>query len=511
MPMLIPGLTLDDATDVPVYRQIADGIRSAAADGRLAPGHRLPATRDLARQLGVNRNTVVAAYDELAAAGWVESHTGRGTFVAARPPAAAAGAHDEALSEDGWLMSFSRAVEGPAIDNLRSFYQLAIADEGISFAGSYPAADLLPVDAFRRAMEATLDAEGERAFVYGPTAGHGPLRETIAARMRANGARTDAENVLITNGAQQAIELVFHAFVERGEAVAIEEPTYTGALSVLGSLGARVIGVPVDDEGIRPDLLALALERHRPKLLYVQPTFQNPTSGEMGEARRRAVLSIAARNRCVVVEDDWAGGLRYEGEEPPSLWALDGGRRTIHLGTFSKKLLPGLRLGWVAAPPAVMERLAALKQIRDCGTSLLLQAVLHRFLEDGGLEEHLTRVLPSYRRRRDTMLRALGRCFPTGAAWTRPRGGMFVWATLPADADGEALFQAARQRGVLYSKGDLFHPDGGGRNTLRLAFSAASPSEIDSGVATLGELLRELASEPSGERARQRSQAVPIL
>jgi DNA-binding transcriptional MocR family regulator len=509
--MLIPGLTIDGTTDVPVYRQIAEGIRTATGDGRLRPGQRLPATRDLARQLGVNRNTVVSAYDELAAEGWVESHTGRGTFVAARAAAPERGALASEAAEDGWRMSFARAVEGPAVERLHALYQLAIAAEGISFAGSYPAPDLLPVEAFRRAMSAALDEHGERLFVYGPTAGHEPLRETIAERMRADGGRADADGILITNGAQQAIELVFHAFVERGEPVVIEEPTYTGALSVLATLGARVIGVPVDEEGIRPDLLAIALERHRPKLMYVQPTFHNPTTAEMSEARRRAVLALAARNRCVVVEDDWAGGLRYEGEEPPTLWALDGGQRTIYLSSFSKKLLPGLRLGWVAAPPVVMERLLALKQIRDCGTSLLLQAGLHRFLRQGGLEQHLVRVLPAYRRRRDTMLRALGRHFPPEASWTRPRGGLFVWATLPPGADGDQLFEAACRRGILYSKGELFHTDGGGRDTLRLAFSAAAPADIDAGVAALGELLREFRSEEAQARVRQRSQAVPIL
>jgi len=509
--MLIPGLTIDDASDVPVYRQIADGVRTAAGDGRLRSGHRLPATRDLARQLGVNRNTVVAAYDELAAEGWVESHTGRGTFVAARSTAPGARGLAGGGAAERWLPSFSRAVEGPAVQNLHTFYQLAISNEGISFAGSYPAPDLLPVAAFRSAMAAALAEHGERVLVYGPTAGYGPLRETIAARMRADGSRTDAEDVLITNGAQQAIDMVFHAFLERGDPVVIEEPTYTGALSVLGSLGARVIGVPVDEEGIRTDLLAIALERHRPKLLYVQPTFHNPTSGVMSESRRRTLLALAARSRCVVVEDDWAGGLRYEGSELPTLWALDGGRRTIYLSTFSKKLIPGLRVGWVAAPPAVIERLLALKQIRDCGTSPLLQAGLHRFLRDGGLEEHLANVLPAYRRRRDTMLRALGEHFPAEAAWTRPRGGLFVWSSLPDGADGEELFQAARQRGVLYSKGDLFHGSGGGRNMLRLAFSAASPAEIESGVATLGELIRERRPEEAQSRMRQKGQAVPIL
>ena len=507
--MTNPGLHIDWDSPTPVYRQIAEGVRDAAREGRLESGDRLPPTRDLARQLGVNRNTVVAAYEALAAEGWVESHTGRGTFLVSRPTAASAPAAYAPRGETTWFTGFSRAVED--LGGLESIYRLAIADEGISFVGSYPTGDLLPVEGYGRALAAALAEHGSSILGYGATAGQSSLRETIAAEMVAKGSPASADGILITNGAQQALELVFRAFVERGDSVVIEEPTYTGALSVAASLGARTVGVPLDEEGMRPDLLALALERHRPRLIYVQPTFQNPTSRVTSEVRRREILALARRHRCLIVEDDWAGDLRFEGEDLPSLHAIDGGAQVIYVSTFSKKLMPGIRLGWVAAPRAVLERLVELKRIQDCGSSPLLQAALDRYLRDGGLAEHLAQVRPAYRQRRDAMLGALESHFPEGAGWTRPSGGLFLWVTLPSSFDGGELFVAARREGVLYSRGELFHGDGSGRNQFRLTYSAASISEIESGVATLGRLIHERWPDRAEPAGLGTVEAVPIF
>ena len=499
--VLLHGLTVDPSSRVPVYRQIADGIRLGLEQGRFQPGLRLPATRDLARALDVNRNTVVAAYDALAREGLVSSHTGRGTFLTEpRIPEAEA---------DPFAHLFARAVEGSKVASLLSVYRTAISKEGISFAGSFPAADLMPVETFRRAMAAVLRERGEELLSYGPTAGHFPLRETIAEGMRRRGSRVDAEGVLVTNGSQQGLELVFRTFVDPGDTVLVEDLTYTGALSVLASLDARAVGVPGDDEGIRPDLLGRALERHRPSLLYVQPTFHNPTARVMGEARRREVLALAARHGCIVVEDDWGGNLRLEGQDLPTLHALDASGRVVYLSTLSKKLLPGLRLGWVAAAPPVLERLVALKQVADCGTSPLLQAALHRFLHEGGLEDHLRRVKRVYRERRDAMLAALQRHLGDRATWTRPEGGLFVWTRLRHGLDASALFAEAAERGVLFSRGELFHADGLARDCMRLTYSGVTPEQIEQGMEILGELVRAREGKP--EAAPLEADAVPIL
>jgi len=503
-------LSIDLTAATPVYRQIADRIRDALREGRIAPGQQLPPTRDLAKRLRVNRNTVIAAYDLLVETGAATGQTGRGTFLAGATGAAAARRKGEA-PDDPWFGAFARAVEGAGVGNLLTIYRIATSHEGISLAGGYPAGELMPVEEFARAMTRTLAERGTEVLSYGPTAGYGPLRETIAAEMRAKGAGCAASSILVTNGSQQALELVFRTLIDPGGTVLVEEPTYTGAISVLAALDARVVGVPMDEEGIRPDLLALAMERHRPRVLYVQPTFHNPTTRVMGIARRGEVLDIAARFRCLVVEDDWAGDLRFDGERLPSLHTLDGGRHVLYLSTFSKKLLPGLRVGWVAAPEPVFERLLALKQIEDCGTSPLVQAALHAFIESGGQEEHLARVRSAYRARAFAMDSAIRRHVPDGASWTRPQGGLFTWVVLPDSLDGDELFAAARERGVLVGRGSLFHVSGGGRNTLRLTFSSASEEQIDSGIAILGGLLRERWPKVRAASRADDFEAVPIL
>jgi DNA-binding transcriptional MocR family regulator len=369
----------------------------------------------------------------------------------------------------------------------------------------------MPVEEFGKAMARVLGDRGVEALTYGPTAGYAPLRETIAAGMRRNGSAGDPASILVTNGSQQALELAFRALVDPGDAVVVEEPTYTGAISALAALGARLVGVPLDAEGIRPDLLALAMERHRPRVLYVQPTFHNPTSRVMGEARRREVLDIAARHRCLVVEDDWAGDLHFEGAHAPSLHALDGGRHVLYISTFSKKLLPGLRIGWIAAPEPVFDRLLALKQIEDCGTSPLVQAALHEFIAWGGQDDHLARVRTAYRSRALAMDAAMRAEFPSGARWTAPKGGLFTWVELPESIDGDELFAAARDRGVLIGRGSLFHVASPGRNTLRLTFSAESEGRIREAIAILGGLLRERWPNVRTDARAADVEAVPIL
>ncbi len=525
--MPIPGLIIDVHSEVPVYRQIADGILAATATGRLAPGDRLPPTRELAQALQVNRNTVVSAYELLAAGNHIHSRTGRGTFIA-DPESAEAEANRAPAGEpngpamtgdpaaDDWFSAFSETVDGPGIDRLFSAYRLATVTEGISFAGSYPARDLLPAAAFRKSLRAALKEEGEAVLAYGPTAGYPPLRNTLAREMTRKGVEVSAEKILVTNGAQQALDLVFRTFLDPGDSVIVEDPTYTGALSVIGSLRSKLVGVPMDEQGIRPDLLEAALVRHHPRLIYLQPSFQNPTTTVMSETRRREVLALALHHGCPIVEDDWASDLRFEGKDHPTLYAMDRGRHVIYIGTFSKKLMPGVRIGWIAAPQEVLRKLVALKQISDCGTSPILQAGLQHYLEAGLLRAHLKKVRAEYRNRRDLMLESMSRYFPPKVRWSVPRGGMFLWVTLPEGLDSGELFVAARRKNVLFSRGDLFHVDGQGPggaadNTLRLTFSSASPEQIDLGIRTLGDLIRTRWSDSEEDGGEKLVEAMPIL
>jgi len=320
-----------------------------------------------------------------------------------------------------------------------------------------------------------------------------------------------ADEVLITNGSQQAIDLIARAFVDHGDLVLIENPTYSGAISSFESFGARLAGLPLDGEGLLPGTISRSAGRNGAKLLYLTPSFQNPTTAVMPLDRRRRILEEAAASNLLVVEDDWAGGLRFEGEDLPALRSLDGEGRVIYLSTFAKMLIPGLRIGWIAAQRPVIERLVVLKQINDYCSSPLVQAALDEFCRSGALSRHLNVVRAVYRERRDRMVAALARHFPAGAFWTRPEGGLFLWVRLPAPIDAGALQSEAESRGVIVSAGDPFYLEGRGPSCLRLTFASATNAEIDRGIRVLGSILKKLLSAQGRRRREPAPEAVPLV
>ncbi|HKY34233.1 MAG TPA: PLP-dependent aminotransferase family protein [Candidatus Polarisedimenticolia bacterium] len=502
------GITLDKQSATPIYEQIARQLREAMESGRLAGEARLPTTRALASRLRVNRLTVARAYEELSREGRIAAHVGRGTFVAAggaagrRGPAALPGT----LS---WAALFARASDRAV--QAGGAPGRPPARGAISFASVFPDPALFPVERFRSALDDVLRREGHRILAYGPPAGYPPLREMIAAGLRTRGMGVSADQVVITNGSQQGIDLVARALLDPGDCVLVENPTYTGAVQVFHSYGAEIAGVPVDSEGILVPQAEEAVERRRPKLVYVMPNFQNPTSGTMSLARRRAMVDLCAARRLPVLEDDFGGDLRFEGEDLPALRAMPGGQDVIYLSTFAKKLLPGLRIGWLAAPREMAERLERLKKITDYSTSLLLQAALHEFCRRGELDRHLAQVVQEYRRRRDAMLSAMKRCFPREVAWTRPLGGLVVWVTLPAGVDADMVARDAESKGVLVGRGDLFHLEGGARGNLRLTFSQAGARDIHRGIRVLGDVIQKsIRQRRTGPRGRA-AEPLPLI
>jgi DNA-binding transcriptional MocR family regulator len=280
---------------------------------------------------------------------------------------------------------------------------------------------------------------------------------------------------------------------------------------VFHSFGAELVGVPVDEEGAIVSLIEEAVTRHRPKLIYLMPNFQNPTSETMSLRRRHALIDLAVSRRVAILEDDFGGDLRFEGPDLPALKALDRGDNVVYVSTFAKKLLPGLRIGWIAAPAAMADRLTRLKKITDYSTSLLLQAALYHFCRHGDLERHLANVVDRYRERRDAMLSAMKRSFPAGVTWSRPRGGLVVWVTLPPDADAAEVAAAAASRSVLVGRGDLFYVDGGRRQNLRLTFSQAGPREIHAGIRVLGEIIKQRMRVRRPVRGTARAESLPLI
>jgi 2-aminoadipate transaminase len=506
------NLVLDRDRPVPLARQIEAQLERLIRERLLGAGAKLPATRELARSLGVNRATVALAYEELVAAGWARAHVGQGTFVAERPdepaPPAEAPAVRLALDWDGLVSRGARVIAADA-ERARALAPPAAGDDVVSFAGGMPDSGLFPTDAFRRVLNQVIRDEGDVLLQYYPVGGYPPLRRALAAYLLRFGVEARPEEILIVNGSQQGFDLIARTLVDPGDAVAIEQPTYPRAMQVFRAAGARLVTVPWDGGGPRVDTLARAVERQAPKLFYCQPCAHNPTGLAIEPGPRERLLALAARHGMPIVEDGFDGSLYYGPRPAGPLKAYDRDGVVLYIGTFSKVLFPGLRLGWLVAPPPVLERLEAAKQVADLHTSALLQAAVHRFCERRLLDRHVARVAAEYGRRRDLLLAALRRHMPEGTRWTEPRGGFSLLLTLPDGLAAAALLPRAVERGVAFTPGAAFFADGGGEDTLRLSFSSVPAARIDEGARRLGEVIRAAQRRPA-RRAPERA-AVPLV
>jgi DNA-binding transcriptional MocR family regulator len=354
-------------------------------------------------------------------------------------------------------------------------------------------------------MAHVLDTSGQTLLQPCPIEGYYPLRQTIAQRMVGRGATVRAENILVVTGSQQGLDLIARAFLRAGDEVVVEAPCYLGALQIFSAAGARLLGVPMDEEGMRLDILENILIRYRPKLIYTLPTFQNPSGRTMAPRRRLRLLELARRYRVPIVEDDPYGELYYTEQPPSPLLALDQEGYVIYLSTFSKILFPGLRLGWAAAPRPVIERLSQIKQLADLHCSTLIQGAVHEFCHKGALDKHLDHVRDLYRQRRDAMLSALAEHGPAGLEWDEPQGGFNLWCRLPPELKARQLMAEAGRRSVALVPGEVFYPDGGGQEEMRLNFSCPPVALIEEGVqrlsAAMAALVRRRKIEEPGREA----------
>jgi 2-aminoadipate transaminase len=381
----------------------------------------------------------------------------------------------------------------------------------ISFAGGLPAPELFPSERCQAATCEVLSQRGAVALQYGPTEGYPPLREFICGQMSRYGIYAQPENVVITHGSQQALDIIGKLLINPGDRILVEEPTYLGALQAWNAYQAEYLGVPIDDDGLCTDRLEPAL-REGPKFMYVLPNFQNPGGTTLSLSRRHELVGLSNKYGIPIVEDDPYGALRSEGEHLPPLVALDCQLQSraglnghgfmegnvIYLGTFSKTLAPGLRLGWIVAPVEVIDQGVMAKQGMDLHTSTFTQMLVYEMVKDGFLDEHVRRIRRVYGERRQVMLDALARYFPAGCSWTRPQGGLFLWARVPDWIDTAALLDEAVKSRVAYVPGFAFYSDPArGRNTMRLNFSNAQPSQIDEGIRRLGNLLKQVIVEHS--------------
>lgn len=471
--MLSSDFTLDSSSDVPIYRQLSDSIRASIEKGSIKPGERLPATRELAAQLGLNRATVSAAYSLLEQSGLLRGHVGRGSFVAQVRP-------EPELS--------AAALDWEAILPPVEHEPLSPEQALISFAASRPAREAFPLMQFRRLSKEVIDSpEAADILQLGSAYGYAPLRRYLLEQaVQADLARA-SDDLIITNGCQQALDLLSRLFAGGTCRVLMEDPVYHGLPRVFQRAGATVIPAPLDAHGIDIAVLSGLIQQHRPRVLVVTPNFQNPTGATLSLDRRRRVVEMAQRSGLVLVENDVYGELRYFGRDLPSLKQLDESGNTILLRSYSKVSFPGLRVGWVLAPQPVVARLAEAKQISDLHSDQLSQAVLLRFAESGELARHLERTRAAGRERLQALMAACSRYLPAGTSFIRPEGGMNLWLEVPAPLTAQALLPRAEERGVTFLPGNFFsagrpHPRG-----LRISFGGLTPDQITQGIRLLGE------------------------
>lgn len=385
---------------------------------------------------------------------------------------------------------FAERVNKLRSSAVREILKVTEMPEVISLAGGLPAEELFPIAEIQAAVNYVLENENAAAALqYGPTEGYLPLRREVAAIMRERGVSCSAEEILITSGSQQSLDLLGRVFLDQGDTVLVENPTYLGAIQAFEAFEPRFKAIPTDDQGMLPEALERAIIEQPPKLVYLVPTFQNPTGRTMNRERRQAVAEILRRHQVLLVEDDPYSELRFEGEELPSIKSLENDW-VIYLSTFSKTVVPGFRVGWMVGDPRLIGNIAKCKQGADLHTNSLVQYILVRYLQETDSQSHIARIRAEYKRRKNAMLEALAREFPPEIRWSLPEGGMFLWLQLPEGINTEPLLAEAVAEKVAFVPGKPFFVGEGGENTMRLNYSNSGPEMIDEGIRRLARLIR---------------------
>lgn len=517
-------LQLQGESHVPLYVQIRDQLRAMVHSGELRAGDRIPASRELAQHLGVHRTTVANAYAELESEGLIQGHVGRGTFIRESRSHSAA---------NGRGSGFGNGVAAPVLlpppgvsGNGAVRWETLFADErgeealsrlmpavpagAISFIVARPASEHFPIDKLSACAQAALKRDGSRVLQLGSSDGFAPLKRAIVGLLTREGLKVKEDQLLITGGCQQALDLLSKAFLRPGDSVILENPTYPGALAVFSAARVRCLGVNVrtvssETAGAGMDLeeLETTLVQNRVKLIVVTPDFQSPTGTTMPASARRRLLDLATRHQAPIVEDHIYARLHFRSEPLPSLKSLDRTGIVLHVDSFSKIAFPGLRVGWIVAPESVIDRLRLVKQYTDLHTDQLAQATLAEFLQQGFLDKHLKAMRRVYASRLGVLLDSMERFMPEGVEWTRPEGGMSIWVTLPPGFDASELSVHARERGVLFSPGRYFYVQVPRPNAFRLGFAGVDERRIARGIEILGEELRiEMRNRRRGSARR---------
>lgn len=475
--MAIVPIQLDLSNNTPLYRQIAHALKEQIKQGQLSPETKLPPIRELAEQLGVNNSTVAAAYKELVADGYAYSKVGSGTFV--------------------------RAASQIPRTGIAVVRQISVPEQGINFASSTPTPDVFPVQDFKNLINRVLDRDGGLAFAYQESQGYYPLRQSLADYLHSLGISTSPENVHVISGAQQGIDLVAKALVTPEDTVVVESPTYQGAIASFSSRGARIISVPIEDGGPNLELLANLFSKYKPRLFYTMPYYQNPTGYSYSAATLSELLKLLREYDVIAVEDDYLSELSFTGRDNRPLKTLDKEERVIYIKSFSKILMPGLRMGLLVAPAQYTSALIAAKQHSDISTSGLLQRTFDLYLRDNIWQKSLQHMKKVYHARYDTLVAAIKQHFPSQITVQFPDGGLHLWVKLPARISSLHLYEHCRVRDVLITPGTYFAPDNH-RQYFRLSFAAVHREQIERGITIVADVINRLLDT-------QRQELQPLL
>ncbi|KGG80009.1 PLP-dependent aminotransferase family protein [Caloranaerobacter azorensis] len=390
-------------------------------------------------------------------------------------------------------LNYAERMGNIRASEIRELLKLTEKPEVISFAGGLPAPELFPVEEMKEITREVLEEEGEKVLQYGTTEGYTPLRKKIAERMAKVGVNVTYENILITSGSQQGLDFTGKIFLDPGDVVICESPSYLGAINAFKAYQCSFAEVPTDDDGMIIEELEKILEKtERAKFIYVIPDFQNPSGRTWSVERRKRLVEVANKYNLPIIEDNPYGELRFEGERPPAIKHFDTEGRVIFLGTFSKTFCPGLRLGWTCADTEVLQKYILVKQGADLQTSTIAQRELNKFLEKYDLDEYIEKIKKVYKRRRDLMLNTMKEEFPEGIKYTYPEGGLFTWVELPEHINARELLEKAIEKNVAFVPGGSFFPNGGHENTMRLNYSNMDEERIVIGIKRLAEVIKEM-------------------
>ncbi len=483
---------LDHHSLKPLYLQIQEIIAEKILEHQLPPGSKLPPERELASYFAVSRTTAINAYRHLEQEGLIQTKVGSGTYVANSSPNTI-----NTLPPMPWHQLFSPHPQSPLSSILRELVSTPVSESNISLAAGMPDPTFYPFEFFSNLFQKNKSSMDLIDLGHIPTEGYAPLRHTLASTHCNNFSNPiTPDNILILSGAQQGIYLISKIFLQPGDCVIVESPTYIGAIQVFHNAGVRILTLPANSS-LPLALLEDYLIRYRPKLFYTIPTFQNPNGRVIPLGERQELLRLASRHHLIIVEDDPYSELYYHEPPPPSLKALDHHDNVIYLGTFSKTLFPGLRIGWMVAATAVINRIALEKQYVDLHSSNLSQWLLHLFLQEGALETHLKNVRKEYKKRRNAMANSIRRYCGSALDFSLPAGGFYLWCKLQTPITSPLLLHEARKNGVSFVPGEAFYTDQSNLKELRLCFASHPEEKLEEGIRRLAKSLSSLEQEQS--------------